>query len=187
MTEAERAHAQAIAEQAGLLMTVPAATQAVFGVYRPSAPEFAGMGKFCLYMRGCVDIALGKEPHASSSYRRFGDPLATLVTGLCEAELDGDSLLIGLKSVSLSALVSDILEAAQRDPDTFRRAQFACELHIHISRCFEDMMRNLRLAGKYQSALKVVAHIEHHLALAQQYIDAMRKLNEQPVAAEAAE
>ena len=185
MTEADRAHAQAIAEQAGLLMTIPAASWgAIFGEYRPSAPEFAGMGKFALYMRCCVDIALCKEPHASSSYRRIADPAQALVAGLCEAELDGDSLLIGLKAVSLSALVSDILDAAQRDPDAFRRAQFAAMLHVHIGGCFLGLARNMLRAGQFEGASYANRHAEHHLAQVQIYADAMRKLNQQPVAAE---
>ena len=183
-TEAERAEAQALADAAGLLMAVPAATQAVLGVYRPCAPHFASLGRFSLYMHGAVGIALTREPHASSTYRRYGDPVRTLVSGLCEAELDGDSALIGLKALSLSALVDDILEAAKRDPDPMRRAHFAGELHNHIGRCFTAMVREMRLASQHEAALKAIRHADHHFALALQYADAMRKLNEQPVAAE---
>ena len=153
--------------------------------YAPAdPPEFARLGKFAHYMRACCDQALAKEPHASSSYRRYGDPVASLVSGICEAELDGDRLLVGLKGISLGTLVADILDASMCDTDAMRRLQFGCELHGYIGAAYLDIGAQLREAGQLEAALKAANRAGDQLRLATTFTDAMRILNEVPLAAE---
>ena len=152
--------------------------------YTPSAPEFADMGEFALYARCAIDEALTKPPHRDATYRKYGDPLAALVGGICEAELDGDGVLLSLKAVSLGSLVGGIIAASQRDPDQFRRAQFACRLHLHIGQAFRRYATALCQNGKTNAAaLKTLDRAADHLDRAMMFANAMRKLNEQPAQA----
>ena len=170
--------AQAVAEAAGFKFEVPASTLAIIGSYTPCAPALSGFGRFELYAAYCIHEALSKGPHIDASYKRWGDPLTALVNGLCEAEMDGDNLLVGLKAVSLSSLISDILEASQRDPDQMRRLQFACHLHDYIADAFIAAGAELRTASQYAACIKAFDHAHHHHEVALTFLDAMRKLNE---------
>lgn len=157
-------------------------TFAALGVphYEPIAPEFASMGDFSLYMRGACDEALTKQPHCDASYSRYGDPLSVLVSGLVEAEVDGESLLVGLKAISLSALIIDILDASQRDPDQMRRLQFGCAVHDHVARALIRLGGELGRSGNVPAGIKAIHHADDQLDRAQIFVDAMHKLNEEP-------
>ena len=170
--------AQAVAEAAGFKFEVPATTLGVIGSYTPSAPALSGFGRFALYASACIQEALTKHPHIDALYARYGDPLTTLVNGICEAELDGDTILLALKSTSLTALIDDILAASQRDPDQMRRLQFACHLHDYIADAFIAAGAELRTASQYAACIKAFDHAHHHHEVALTFLDAMRKLNE---------
>ena len=173
--------AQSIAESAGFTFEVPASTRAIIGSYTPTAKALSGFGRFELYAAYCIQKALTKWPHIDASYKRWGDPLTALVNGLCDAR---DPLLVGLKAASLSSLISDILEASQRDPDKFRALNFACTLHLYVGGAFRSIGSEMRKAGDLRAAAKAFNRAAHHFAVAQTFADAMRKMNETTIAAE---
>jgi hypothetical protein len=170
---------QRIAAQAGFAFPTH-----VLGLpYTPAEPpEFARFGKFALYARCAVDEALTREPHASASYRRVADPIGALLRGICEAELDGDGVLLSLKAISLGTLVSDILCASLVDQDAMRRLEFAASLHRFIAGAYLDIARELRNAGHLDAALKALDRSGDQQSIALTFVDAMRELNE-PMAA----
>lgn len=155
--------------------------------YVPVAPEFDRMGNFALYMACCVQEALSKHPHASSSYRRFADPISSLVSGLCGAERDGDTVLLGLKGVSLALLIEDVLEASLIDTDQTRRLQFGSAVHRFVAHAYLDMSEQLREAGQLDACARALTRAGDQIALAMTFTDAMHKMNQTPALAGAAE
>ena len=136
-----------------------------------------------MLFRSAVDQALTREPHASATYRRIADPIGALVRGICEAELDGDGVLASLKAISLGSLVDDVLCASLVDQDAMRRLEFAASLHRFIAGAYLDIARELRQAGHLDAALKALAHSGDQQSLALSLVDAMRELNQHPMAA----
>ena len=174
---------QAVAESAGFTFDLPASTLAIVGSYTPCAPALSGFGRFELYAAYCIQEALTRRPHIDALYARYGDPLTTLVNGICEAR---DPQLVGLKAASLSSLIGDILETSQRDPDKFRALDFACTLHLYVGRAFRNVGSENRKADDHRAAARAFNRAAHHFDVAQAFTDAMRKMNEQRPA-EAAE
>ena len=176
--------AHQLALDAGFKFDLPASTLAIIGSYTPHAPALSGFGRFELYAACCIHEALTKRPHVDALYARYGDPLTTLVNGICEAELDGDKLLGAHRAVALSSLISDVLDASRRDPDQMRRLRFACGLHVYIADAFVAAGAEFRTASQYAACIKAFDHAHHHHAVARTFVDAMRKLNETTIAAE---
>ena len=172
--------AQALAEAAGFHFP-----REVSGIpYTPCAPALSGFGRFELYADACIQEALTRHPHIDASYKRWGDPLTALVNGLCEAR---DPALVGLKAASLSSLISDILEASQRDPDKFRALDFACTLHLYVGAAFRSSGSESRTVGDLRGAARAFNRAAHHFAVAETFTDAMCKMNEATIPQTAAE
>ena len=172
--------AQALAEAAGFHFP-----REVSGIsYTPCAPALSGFGRFELYAAACIQEALTRHPHVDALYARYGDPLTTLVTGLCDAR---EPALVGLKAASLSSLIGDILAVSQRDPDKFRALDFACTLHLYVGGAFRSIGGDMRKDGDLHNAARAFNRAAHHFEVAETFTDAMRKLNETTIPQTAAE